>query len=164
VVAPQAATLVNEWAKAGTVDWQARGFEANDLEGQFLVIVATSSHELNEAVFREAQRRNVLCNVVDDPPHCDFYYPAVVRRGDLQIAISTAGHSPALAQRLRRELAAQFGPQYGDWLRNLGKARQELFASGMDPDERRRVLHGLASQEAFEGAHTQAAIHIGENL
>jgi uroporphyrin-III C-methyltransferase/precorrin-2 dehydrogenase/sirohydrochlorin ferrochelatase len=81
---------------------------------------------------------------VDDPGNCDFYYPAVVNRGDLQIAISTAGHSPALAQRLRKELELQFGPEYTDWVRQLGAARRELFAADMDPEERRLRLHEMA--------------------
>jgi precorrin-2 dehydrogenase/sirohydrochlorin ferrochelatase len=118
------------------------------------VIVATSSRDVNESIFREARRRNILCNVVDDPEHCDFYYPAVVRRGDLQLAISTNGKSPALAQRIRRELEMEFGPEYGEWLEELGKIRQQLFASGMNPDDRRRVLHELASREAFERAQS----------
>ncbi len=133
--------------------WEAREFNVADLDGVFLVIAATSSREVNGAIFREAQQRNILCNVVDDPEYCDFYYPAVVRRGDLQLAISTNGQSPALAQRIRREFEVQFGPEYGEWLEELGKIRQQLFASGMDPDERRRLLHELASREAFEKAH-----------
>jgi precorrin-2 dehydrogenase / sirohydrochlorin ferrochelatase len=92
------------------------------------------------------------CNVVDDPEYCDFYYPAVVRRGDLQVAISTNGHSPALAQRIRRELEIQFGPEYGEWLEELGRIRQQLFASKLDPEERRRLLHELAGRAAFEAA------------
>ena len=152
VVAPQATDLVREWTDSGVIDWQPRTFDVKDLEGKFLVIVATSSPELNHKVFREAQQREILCNVVDDPPHCDFYYPSVVRRGDLQIAISTAGHSPALAQRLRRELELQFGPEYGEWLSRLGDVRQKLFAADIDPEERRRLLHRLASREAFETA------------
>jgi len=152
VVAPQATDSVSEWAAAGVIEWQARTFEVSDLDGVLLVIVATSSSEINANVFRAAQQRGVLCNVVDDPPHCDFYYPSVVRRGDLQIAISTAGHSPALAQRLRRELEMQFGPEYRDWLSQLGEARQKLFATDIDPEERRRLLHQLASREAFETA------------
>jgi precorrin-2 dehydrogenase/sirohydrochlorin ferrochelatase len=98
---------------------------------------------------------------VDDPEYCDFYYPAVVRRGDLQLAISTNGHSPALAQRIRRELEIQFGSEYGDWLEELGKIRQQLFASGMNPDERRRLLHELASREAFERMQS-AGMKVGE--
>ena len=150
MIAPFATAAVAEWARIGKIIWEAREFSAADLDGVFVVVAATSSREVNGAIFREAQQRNILCNVVDDPEYCDFYYPAVVRRGDLQLAISTNGHSPALAQRIRRELEIQFGPEYGEWLEELGNIRQQLFASGMNPDERRRLLHELASREAFE--------------
>src|SRR5438876_10379142 len=146
VVAPQAHAAVLEWARTGVIRWEAREFSPLDLDNVFLVIAATSSNEVNESVFREAQRRDVLCNVVDHPQHCDFYYPAVVRRGQLQIAISTAGESPALAQRLRRELEIQFGPEYESWVEQLGKRRRDLFARDINPEERHRQLHELASQ------------------
>jgi len=154
VIAPRVTAAVAEWARAGTIVWDAREFNSADLDGVFLVIAATSSRGVNGTIFREAQQRNILCNVVDDPEYCDFYYPAVVRRGDLQVAISTNGHSPALAQRIRRELEIQFGTEYGEWLTKLGKIRQQLFASEMNPDERRRVLHELASREGFERAQS----------
>jgi precorrin-2 dehydrogenase/sirohydrochlorin ferrochelatase len=154
VIALHASPAVAEWARTGAVVWEAREFTSSDLEGVFLVVAATSSRGVNGNIFREAQQRNILCNVVDDPEYCDFYYPAVVRRGDLQIAVSTNGKSPALAQRIRRELEVEFGPEYGDWLAELGTIRQQLFASGMDPVERRRVLHELASRESFEKAQS----------
>jgi len=92
----------------------------------------------------------VLANVVDDPPRCDFYYPAVVRRGALQIAISTDGKSPALAQRLRRQFEQKFGPDYQDWVEELGRQRQWLFEQPIGPDKRKQILHSLASQSSFE--------------
>jgi precorrin-2 dehydrogenase/sirohydrochlorin ferrochelatase len=157
VVAPQG--IVEEWARTGAIQWEKRDFQASDLDSVFLVIAATNSSEVNGVIFREAQRRNILCNGVDDPEHCDFYYPAVVRRGDLQIAISTAGKSPALAQRLRRDLEAQFGPEYAGWLEELGAARQRLFASAIDPELRKQLLHSLASRRSHEarkeGAHAR---------
>jgi precorrin-2 dehydrogenase len=150
VVAPEATGAVETWAREGRLQWMARGFEDTDLDGMFLAVVATSRRELNQRVYEEAQRRRVLCNVVDDPPHCDFYYPSVVRRGALQIAISTDGKSPALAQRLRRELEEQFGPEYEAWIDELGRERARLFRQPMDPEQRRRRLHELASCESFE--------------
>ena len=161
VVAPLANAAVAEWAVGGEITWKAREFTPSDLDNVFLVIAATSARKVNESIFCEARRRNILCNVVDDPEHCDFYYPAVVRRGDLQLAISTNGHSPALAQRIRRELEAQFGPEYGEWLKQLGRIRQELFASPMNPEDRRRLLHQLASREAFEQMQS-TFLNLGE--
>ncbi len=152
VVALNATAAVAEWAQAGAITWEARAFNSADLDGTFLVIAATNSSDVNAAIFHQARQRNILCNVVDDPEHCDFYYPAVVRRGDLQLAISTNGQSPALAQRIRRELEMQFGLEYGAWLEELGRARQQLFASKIDSEQRRRLLHELASHEAFKKA------------
>jgi precorrin-2 dehydrogenase len=150
VVAPRATRTVREWAREGRVRREQRAFEAADLDGAFLVVIATSSPAVNEIVWREARRRGVLCNAVDDPPHCDFYYPAVVRRGSLQIAISTDGKSPALAQRLRRELEEQFGGEYEAWIEHLGRKRELLFGRRIDPELRRRRLHALASDASFQ--------------
>ena len=150
VVAPTATAAVAAWARAGVIAWEAREFRATDLDAVFLVVAATSSVEVNDAVFHEAQRRHVLCNVVDDPERCDFYYPAVVRRGALQVAISTEGRSPALAQRLRREFERQLRPVYAGWLQWLGGARKQLFASRVAPEQRRTQLRDLASRESFE--------------
>jgi precorrin-2 dehydrogenase/sirohydrochlorin ferrochelatase len=149
VVAPDAVLQIQKWAIEGVVDWKARGFQPTDLDQVSLVIAATSSSESNAQVFKEAQIRKVLCNAVDDPENCDFYYPAVVRRGDLQIAISTNGRSPALAQRLRQELEEQFGPEYEQWVEELGKAREQLTLKKLDTEPRRKLLHQLASREAL---------------
>src|SRR5512132_2806023 len=81
VVAPWVTPAVAGWARTGVLEWDAREFEASDLDAIFLVIAATSSVGVNDLVYREATRRHILCNVVDDPDRCDFYYPAVVRRG-----------------------------------------------------------------------------------
>lgn len=150
VVAPEATPQVQSWAGAGKLVWHRRGFEPGDLEGMFLVVAATSSTELHEQIFAEARRRGVLCNVVDVPHLCDFYYPAVVRRGSLQIAISTAGESPALAQRLRKELEVQFGPEYEAWVTALGEARAEIATRDLTPEDRKELLHQLATEEFFQ--------------
>src|SRR5215467_3738354 len=150
VVAPKATQQVKSWSVDGQIEWLARPCEPSDLDGMFLVVAATDSPELHENIHAEARRRGVLCNVVDVPELCDFYYPAVAQRGALQIAVSTSGQSPALAQRLRKELEEQFGPEYEAWLRQLGEERAKLFAASMDPEERKRLLHDLASADAFK--------------
>lgn len=150
VVSPDATPGVRLWAQAKRVEWRQRGFQPSDLDGMFVVVAATSSTELHKQIFQEATQRGVLCNIVDVPELCDFYYPAVVQRGALQIAVSTSGQSPALAQRLRIELEEQFGPEYQEWLEYLGEARDKLQSQQLDPKERNHLLHELSSQEAFE--------------
>ena len=152
VVAIAASGQVREWADAGKIELELRAFSSADLDGKFLAVVATASRNLNELVYREAQRRGVLCNVVDVPDLCDFFYPAVVRRGDLQIAISTAGQSPSLAQRLRQQLERQFGEGYAAWVEQLGETRRLVLASDLDKETKWELLHSLASREAFEAA------------
>jgi len=158
VIAPWVTPAVEAWERAGVLTRQAREFEAADLDSTFLVVAATSSIKVNDQVYREAHRRQVLCNVVDDPDRCDFYYPAVVRRGDLQVAISTAGKSPALAQRLRREFEAQLAPVYAGWIEELGRIRKQLFGRTLDPEHRRKLLHQLASRESFEARESAASV------
>jgi siroheme synthase-like protein len=112
----------------------------------FLVIAATNAPDVNRAVHEEALRRNVLCNAVDDPPNCDFYFGSVVARGDLQIAISTAGESPALAQRLRREIDAQLPKDLGPWLSELGELWREVRAGTPPGVVRNLLLHEVAQR------------------
>jgi len=152
VVAMEAASEVHEWAEAGKIELKLRPFAESDLNGKFLAVVATASPSLNKFVYDEAQRRGVLCNVVDVPEYCDFFYPAVVRRGDLQIAVSTAGQSPSLAQKIRQQLEQQFGEGYADWVRQLGETRRRVLASDLDRVTKSDLLHSLASGEAFEAA------------
>jgi siroheme synthase-like protein len=156
VVAPEAIAQIQKLAFDGVLTWNPRRFEMHDLDGKVLVITATSSAEVNAQVFRAARERNVLCNSVDDPENCDFYYGAVVNRGDLQIAISTNGQSPALAQRLRQELEEQFGPEYKAWVAELGEAREQLSAKKIAVEPRRKLLHDLASREAFVNRNRRA--------
>jgi siroheme synthase-like protein len=152
VVALAASAQVREWARAGLLELELRAFDADDLAGAFLAIVATNSRNLNERVYHEAQRRGVLCNVVDVPDLCDFFYPAVVKRGDLQIAVSTAGQSPSLAQKIRQQLEKQFGSGYATWVAELGETRKLILASDLDKERKLELLHSLASREAFEAA------------
>lgn len=157
VVAPQACASIQEQAGKRILTWYPRSFVPGDVDGAFLVIAATNSPAVNEAVYRACTERGVLCNVADDPEHCHFFYPAVVRRGALQIAISTGGRSPALAHRLRVELEQQFGPQYQEWVEHLGRVRREVLARSIPADERRRLLEQIASPEAYEDFLRQAS-------
>lgn len=150
IVSPKLSGELAQAFRNGEIDWLPKPFEPDDLNGKFLVISATSLRDLNESVYREADRRNILCNAVDDNDDCHFYYSSIVRRGDLQIAISTNGKSPALARRLREELEQQFGPEYASWLDWLGSKRELLREQSTDAEATRRQLHDLASRSAFE--------------
>jgi siroheme synthase-like protein len=163
VIAREATAAVRDWAREGKIELELRLFAPTDLDGAFLAVVATSSRTLNERAYDEAQKRNVLCNVVDVPDLCDFFYPSIVRRGDLQIAVSTAGQSPSLAQKIRQQLERQFGPGYATWVAELGEARRLILASDLDKDRKLDLLHSLASREAVEAAlaeHLQLATEL----
>jgi precorrin-2 dehydrogenase/sirohydrochlorin ferrochelatase len=147
VIAPKASPRIVAMADSGELVWHQREYATGDLAGQFLVVAATDVPAVNRAVFAEAEATGVLINAVDDPPFCDFYFPSVVRRGDLQIAISTAGHSPALAQRLRKEIHSLLPLDTGDWLAELGNLRREVLAAEPLNEARNQLLHTLASRE-----------------
>ncbi|HTZ48340.1 MAG TPA: siroheme synthase CysG [Verrucomicrobiae bacterium] len=150
VVAPELNPQLTERVRNQEIAWLKKTFESSDLDCKFLVIAATAIPELNAQVFEKADQRNILCNAVDDIHHCHFYYGSIVQRGDLQIAISTNGKSPALAQRLRKELEQQFGAEYADWLDHLGESRERLRAVSTDSEATKQQLHQLASRERFD--------------
>ncbi len=152
VIAPQAGREVRQLAAEGKLEWVQRAFERSDLEGNYIVIAATDSPEVNTDVYRGALERGILCNSVDDVPNCDFFFGSVVTRGELQIAISTAGESPAVAQRLRREIDAQLPDDLGPWLENLGELRREILATHPRTEERKSLLHQLAQRQVCESA------------
>lgn len=147
VIAPEANDRIRELADSGEITLHTREYAHGDLAGQFLAVAATDNAAVNRAVFAEAEAAGVLINAVDDPPFCDFYFPSVVRRGDLQIAISTAGASPALAQRLRKEINELLPLDTGDWLTELGNLRREVLQLEPLNSARNELLHQLASRE-----------------
>jgi uroporphyrin-III C-methyltransferase/precorrin-2 dehydrogenase/sirohydrochlorin ferrochelatase len=161
VVAPHATPGIQTLAEDGKIFWHQRVFDSRDLDGMTLVVAAVPK-EVARLIYEEAQIRGVLVNSVDDPDNCDFYYPSVVNRGDFQIAISTAGHSPALAQRVRIELEQQFGPEYAQWVQQLGTQRNALFATEMDPEARKQQLHELARHrpDGFGGQAEAGMVYL----
>jgi uroporphyrin-III C-methyltransferase len=152
VVAPIAGSEIRQLAMDDKIEWIQRPFEIADLDGNFLVIAATNSPEVNAAVYLGAFERGILSNSVDDPPHCDFYFSSVVSRGKLQIAISTAGESPAFAQRLRREIDEQLPADLGPWLEDLGKLRRQILSTHPPGEARKALLHRLAHREICDSA------------
>jgi precorrin-2 dehydrogenase/sirohydrochlorin ferrochelatase len=123
LIAPEAVPELRELADEGSIRWERREYESGDLESTFIAIAATSDTDVNIRVYEDAERRAMLVNVVDVPPLCNFILPAIVRTGPLAIAISTAGASPALAKRIKAEIAAQFGEPYARLAEILNEAR-----------------------------------------
>jgi siroheme synthase-like protein len=136
VVAEGPASKLRQFEKDPRVTLLRRRFHPDDLNGAFVCVAASEDPEERASIYREGRGRRVLVNVMDDVAHCDFAAPAVVRRGDLTIAIATGGRSPALARRLREELEERFGPEWGEILRVLGEVREETLAALPDIAER----------------------------
>lgn len=123
LVAPDAVEPLRALADEGSIQWERREYRPEDLEGAFMAIAATSDTDVNIGIFNDAERRAMLVNVVDVPPLCNFILPAIVRTGPLAIAISTAGASPALAKRIRDEIAAEYGAPYARLAELLNEVR-----------------------------------------
>jgi precorrin-2 dehydrogenase/sirohydrochlorin ferrochelatase len=112
LIAPQAIEPLQELAAEGSIAWERREYRPEDLERTFIAIAATNDTDVNIRVYEDAERRAMLVNIVDVPPLCNFILPAIVRTGPLAIAISTAGASPALAKRIKRQIADEYGEPY----------------------------------------------------
>jgi precorrin-2 dehydrogenase/sirohydrochlorin ferrochelatase len=123
LVAPDAVDELQALAAEGSIDWERRAYAPGDLAGSFMVIACTNDTDVNIRVFDDAEQRAMLVNIVDVPPLCNFILPAIVRTGPLAIAISTAGASPALAKRMKREVAELFGEEYARLAIMLNDAR-----------------------------------------
>jgi precorrin-2 dehydrogenase / sirohydrochlorin ferrochelatase len=146
LIAPQAEDTLATYAREGSIRWEQRAYAGGeDLEGVFMVIAATDDTDVNIAVFADAERRAMLVNVVDVPPLCNFILPAIVRTGPLAIAISTAGASPALAKRMKREIEGQFGEPYARLALLLNEVRG--WAKGTLPtyQERKEFFEGIVN-------------------
>jgi precorrin-2 dehydrogenase/sirohydrochlorin ferrochelatase len=142
VVDPSPRVPIQELA-GNSVAWFPRAFVPEDLDGIYLVIAATSDGAVNRQIYDEAQRRGILANVVDVPPLCDFYYPAVVQRGALTIAVSSGGESPILAQRVRDEIGAMLPEALGAAVADLGEERRRILREHPPGAERRQLLEDL---------------------
>src|SRR6266436_1868301 len=136
-VAPQITPRIARWEEQRLLRHVADEYRAGMATGYFLVISCADSESVNRAVYQEAKSAGALCNAVDDPGFCDFYAPAVVSRGEFQIAISTGGNSPALSQRVRKELEEDFGPEYETWTEWLGRMR-EMMRKVLPRSDRRK--------------------------
>ena len=147
LVAPEAVSQLADYAAEGSIQWERREFRDADLDGKFLAVAATNVTEVNIAVYEGAEARAMLCNVVDVPPLCNFILPAIVRNGPLAIAISTAGASPALAKRMKREIAESFGEPYARLAILLNEARGWAKATLPTYQDRKEFFEGIVNGE-----------------
>ncbi len=145
LVAPEAVKQLADYAGEGSITWERRAFLEEDLDGAFLAIAATSDTEFNIAVYEGAERRAMLVNVVDVPPLCNFILPAIVRSGPVAIAISTQGASPALAKRMKREIAESFGEPYAQLALILNDARGWAKATLPTYKDRKEFFEGIVN-------------------
>jgi precorrin-2 dehydrogenase/sirohydrochlorin ferrochelatase len=150
VVSLTATDRVRRWADDGAIELELRPYESADLEGRFLVIAATEDNDTNVRVFEDAERRQMLCNVVDVTHLCNFILPSIVRHGDLAIAVSTGGASPALARRIRLSIGECYGDEYAVALQLLGSLREELKAAYPAPDDRKIVFERMVYSELMD--------------
>lgn len=114
------------------------------------VIAATDNQPLNQRIYKDSRELGILCNVVDDPEHCDFFVPAVVKRGDLQIAIGTNGRCPAYSRHLRKKLEKTFTDKHGRFLAELQKVRDRIISKVHNPQQRKALLGRLVEDESFD--------------
>jgi len=166
VISPDLCDPLDELAARGHIKVVDRDYRQGDLEDAFLVVAATDDPEVNHQVWEEAETRNLLVNVVDDPEHCNFIAPSVVRRGPLSLAISTSGQCPAFSRHLRRRLESEFGPAYARYVEVLGDLRARVL-DALTMAERRKfwqeifesdVLSLLVSGDDVEARHLADAI------
>jgi len=150
VVSPDLTEQLRRSIEKEEINYRNGLFAEEDLNGVFLVISATNDRKVNEAVARAAARRGLLCNVVDQPDLCNFITPALVTRGDLQISVSTGGGSPTLTQRVKREVAALIGEEYGALLALAAEMRAESKNRIADFERRKNVLRAFVESEAID--------------
>ncbi len=150
VISPTVTKRLLGYARQGKIRHRAHRFRPTDLRGAWLVYAATDDQKVNELVFRTATRQRIFTNVVDKTPLCSFIAPAIMKRGDLTVAISTGGASPSLAKRLRRDLEGAVGTHYGSMLRLLGSLRAAAKRRLARPRDRKRYFAQLLDGRVFE--------------
>lgn len=150
VVSPEITEKLQELVASKSIVHICREYCSQDLESAFLVVSATASEELNKKISQECRERNILVNVVDDPDKCSFIVPSVVRRGDLAIAISTSGKSPALAKKIRQELETHYGREYEEFLEIMGEVRKKLLSEVSSQERRKEIFTKLVQSDILD--------------
>lgn len=150
VVSPQITPIIDEYAQKGLITLIKRTFTPDDLEDVFMVFIATDDNNTNQYIADLCRNRNILVNAVDDPPNCDFFVPAVIRRGSLAVAISTEGKSPMLARHIRMELENYFVDAYEEYVDLLGEYREVIKNNIPDINVRKKIFAALVNSDILD--------------
>ncbi len=150
VISPQITPELAALADQGRLAWKTRAYRRSDLDQAFLVIGATDDQALNCQIQKDSEQIRRLCNIADQPKLCNFVLPSIINQGDLSIAISTAGKSPAFAKHLRRQLQSQYGPEYGRFLDLMGAIRKKLLATEHAPEAHKPLFERLINENLLE--------------
>jgi precorrin-2 dehydrogenase len=150
VVSRDLTPMLREWVAQGKIEYRGTVFKENFLDDVFIVISATDDLYLNHHVSVLAQEKGVLINAVDQPEDCNFIVPAIIRRGDLQVAVSTSGKSPALARKIRKELEQHFGEEYEKMLLLMGCTREWILSRGLPHKKNRQLFHKLVESDMMQ--------------
>lgn len=150
VISPQLTKKLAKLKEQGQIVCSLREFRSTDLKNAYLAIAATNDHSINEKIYQQADAQKIPVNVVDDPKHSSFIVPSLVKRGDIILAISTSGKSPALARFLRQKLEKDLGSEYSYLAKFLGALRYWLFNQKTDSKERQKIFSLLAGQRALD--------------
>lgn len=150
VISPEFTDKLNNLANNESIILKKRRYQTSDIDGMFLVIGATNDEQLNRNIYADAQRVDKLCNIADCPSVCNFILPSIVNRGDLIIAISTSGKSPAFARQLRKHLEKEFGEEYATLLYLMGNIRKKLLSKKHEPEEHKYIFEQLLANGLVE--------------
>jgi precorrin-2 dehydrogenase/sirohydrochlorin ferrochelatase len=150
VISIDASEKLKKLSNSRVIQLEKRAFQINDLEGVFLVVGATDDEDLNVRIHAAAESRRVLCNIADRPEVCNFILPSIVNRGDLIISISTSGKSPAFAKKLRKQLEAQFGNEYAEFLNLMGVIRKKLLSKDREPEAHKHLFEQLIETDLVQ--------------
>jgi precorrin-2 dehydrogenase/sirohydrochlorin ferrochelatase len=129
--------------QTGTIDFKKKDYEKKDISGMFFVFAATDNYDVNQKIRNDAAKLGILCNIADSSDKSDFILPSIVERGDLVIAVSTSGSSPAMAKKVRLELEQSFGPEYEHFLTLMGNIRKKILLSRHASDDNKLIFHTL---------------------
>lgn len=150
LVSIELADSLKDHIDSGNIKYLGKEFSEDHLSGMFLVIAATNDPDLNHRISEAAENKGMLVNAVDQPADCNFIVPSIVNRGDLTIAISTSGKSPAMAKKIRKELTNQYGYEYEQFLILMGNIRKEVLSSGKTQEENSRIFKRIVKSDILE--------------